>query len=175
MQTENIRLMDAALFASSVEMARAERVSVRWKGKALMSVDLSITRMAMDSVGYRVGTETFLFSFRAFPKEILGIPKNSLIEERYPLASHAVIFDPSAAGIVIDHPGQCEADSDDGEGYFPPDDDFAFQELEGFIGGVPWQKFEFLMDGDPEDPGWAGRRCWRIVPEIIEPVKEEMR
>ena len=162
MQTEKVLLMDAALFTSSVEMAGAELVSARWEGRTLMSVDLSISRQATDSVGYVVGTETFLFSFRAFPKEILGIPKNSLVEERYPLSSHAVLFDPSSAGISMDHP------EPEGDGYFPPDEDFAFQELEGFIGGVSWQRFEFLVDGDPDDPEWAGRRCWLMVTESQE-------
>ena len=173
MQTEKVLLMDAALFASSVEMAGAERVAVRWKGKALTSVDMSISRPAMDSVGFGAGTEMFLFSFRAFPKEILGIPKNSLIEERYPLASHAVLVDPSAARISMEHPEPYSAEGEDGEdsgceGYFPPDEDFAFQELEGFLCGVPWQRFEFLMDGDQDDPDWASRRCWRMVPEADE-------
>ena len=170
MQTENIRLMDAALFASSVETAGAERVALRWKGKSLRSVDLGMSRLAMDSAGHEAGTETFTFSFRAFPKEVLGIPKNSLIEERYPTATHAVLVEPPAVGISMDHPepyvaGGEEGEDCEGEGYFPPDEDFAFQELEGFLGGVPWRRFEFLMGGDPDDREWAGRRCWRMVPE----------
>ena len=166
MQIEKVQLMDAALFASSVEMAGAERVSARWKGQALVSVEMSISRQALDSVGYPVGSETFMFSFRAFPKEVLGIPKNPLIKERYPLAFHAVLVDPSAAGISIDHPEPYQAEGFEDEGYFPPDDDCAFQELESFFDQVAWQRFEFLMDGDPDNMDWAGRRCWRMVPEV---------
>lgn len=122
------------------------------------------SRFAMDGNGFHVGYETVTYKWKAYSKHELGIAG-------LPYLLSSWVVNPNEYEIINKdlpdeeepiHNDDCEfkddPDSFDNcdcaefwEGYYPPDDDFFYQEMESILEWANWVEAEF----DPDTREWT--------------------
>ena len=122
------------------------------------------SRMAMDGNGFHVGWESVTYEWKAYSKHELGIAG-------LPYLLSSWVVNPNEYEIINKdlpdeeepiHNDDCEfkddPDSFDNcdcaefwEGYYPPDDDFFYQEMESILEWANWVEAEF----DPDTREWT--------------------
>lgn len=120
-------------------------------------IQATIERFAMDGVGFHVGYESVTYQWNCIDKHELGIVGIPYILSKY-------VVNPNQFEIVDTdcpepeepiHDDDCELNSEpDGECdcgaieglYYPPDDDFWYQQLDGILDSIEYPDAEFNLN-----------------------------
>lgn len=130
--TAHIEVIGLLPFLSTLLDLNIEyNIAVDDTGAIPTDVTITWTREAMDSVGFRVGSEVYTASFPIFLKEKIGHPLPC------PPALDAYAVLPKNVTVLLaecpEERQYCNGDQDIGEGYTPPDEEFAWYEWERHI------------------------------------------
>jgi hypothetical protein len=150
-------------------------------------IEATYERMAMNGIGYHVGYENVTFNWKAFKKshlEITGLPK-MLSNWVVKIDAYAITSMDLPLNEEPEHDDDCEfknSDSfddcdcaDNWEGYYRPDEDFFYQEMNHIIEmmGIP----EATFDSDNRE--WQLGDCsfnlneYESIPEYRESCDQE--
>lgn len=126
------------------------------------NIFVKTSRYAMDGNGYHVGYEVITYRWKAYSKRELGITGIPYLLSSWVVNPNEFEIESRElpAEDVPEHDSDCEYKADDFtncecaeffEGYWHPDDDFFYQEIQSILDSIKWTNAEF----DSETREWT--------------------